>query len=92
MLGPGALVLFARAGFRVRCDLQRIGCRFELRGPRGENRLLKSFDPCTVLLNAAPHIGHTYTTIAADAIKRIKTMEGFEIIGPSFVVTGGTEA
>ena len=27
-------------------------------------------------VNAAPHIGHTYTTIAADAIKRIKTHGG----------------
>lgn len=29
-------------------------------------------------VNAAPHIGHAYTTIAADAVKRLKTMEGFE--------------
>lgn len=29
-------------------------------------------------VNAAPHIGHTYTTVAADAIKRLKTMEGFD--------------
>ena len=27
-------------------------------------------------VNAAPHLGHTYTTIAADAIKRFKTMQG----------------
>ena len=33
-------------------------------------------------VNAAPHIGHTYTTIAADAIKRLKTMQGFERISP----------
>ncbi len=30
-------------------------------------------------VNAAPHIGHTYTTIAADAIKRYKTMQGFNV-------------
>jgi methionyl-tRNA synthetase len=28
-------------------------------------------------VNAAPHIGHTYTTIAADTIKRFKRMQGF---------------
>jgi methionyl-tRNA synthetase len=29
-------------------------------------------------VNAAPHIGHTYTTIAADTIKRFKIMQGFD--------------
>jgi methionyl-tRNA synthetase len=29
-------------------------------------------------VNAAPHIGHTYTTIAADAVKRFKIMEGYD--------------
>ena len=29
-------------------------------------------------VNAAPHIGHTYTTLAADTIKRLKRMQGFE--------------
>jgi methionyl-tRNA synthetase len=38
-------------------------------------------------VNAAPHIGHTYTTIAADAIKRLKTMEGFE----AYLTTGTDE-
>jgi methionyl-tRNA synthetase len=37
-------------------------------------------------VNAAPHIGHTYTTIAADVIKRIKRMQGFEA-----VLTTGTD-
>ena len=37
-------------------------------------------------VNAAPHIGHTYTTIAADTIKRYKTMQGFEV-----VLTTGTD-
>ncbi len=27
--------------------------------------------------NAAPHIGHAYTTIAADTIKRLKQMQGY---------------
>jgi methionyl-tRNA synthetase len=27
-------------------------------------------------VNAAPHIGHTYTTLAADTIKRLKRMQG----------------
>src|ERR1700743_2031692 len=30
--------------------------------------------------NAAPHIGHAYTTITADAIRRLKRMQGFEAI------------
>ena len=30
--------------------------------------------------NAAPHIGHAYTTIAADTIKRLKRMQGFEAV------------
>ncbi|MDZ4801293.1 MAG: methionine--tRNA ligase [Bryobacteraceae bacterium] len=38
-------------------------------------------------VNAAPHIGHTYTTIAADAIRRIKTMEGLD----AYVTTGTDE-
>jgi methionyl-tRNA synthetase len=38
-------------------------------------------------VNAAPHIGHTYTTIAADAIKRLKTMEGFD----AYLTTGTDE-
>jgi methionyl-tRNA synthetase len=29
--------------------------------------------------NAAPHIGHAYTTIAADAIRRMKQMQGYEV-------------
>jgi methionyl-tRNA synthetase len=30
-------------------------------------------------VNAAPHIGHTYTTLAADTIKRFKHMQGFKV-------------
>jgi methionyl-tRNA synthetase len=37
-------------------------------------------------VNAAPHIGHAYTTIAADAIKRLKRMQGYEAI-----LTTGTD-
>jgi methionyl-tRNA synthetase len=37
-------------------------------------------------VNAAPHIGHTYTTLAADAIKRFKTMQGYDV-----VMTTGTD-
>jgi methionyl-tRNA synthetase len=29
-------------------------------------------------VNAAPHIGHTYTTLAAETIKRLKRMQGFD--------------
>jgi methionyl-tRNA synthetase len=38
-------------------------------------------------VNAAPHIGHAYTTIAADAIKRFKRMQGFEAV----LTTGSDE-
>src|SRR3984885_4745862 len=38
-------------------------------------------------VNAAPHIGHTYTTIAADPIKRLKHMQGFEPV----ILTTGTD-
>ena len=38
-------------------------------------------------VNAAPHIGHAYTTIAADVIARLKRMEGFEPV----VLTTGTD-
>jgi methionyl-tRNA synthetase len=31
-------------------------------------------------VNAAPHIGHTYTTIAAETIARFKRMQGFEAV------------
>jgi methionyl-tRNA synthetase len=37
-------------------------------------------------VNAAPHIGHTYTTLAADVIKRFKKMQGFDA-----VLTTGTD-
>src|SRR5260370_40277167 len=30
-------------------------------------------------VNAAPHIGHFYTTTAADAIKRLKQMQGYDV-------------
>ena len=31
-------------------------------------------------VNARPHLGHTYTTIAADAIARYKQMRGFHVL------------
>ena len=37
-------------------------------------------------VNAAPHLGHTYTTIVADVIRRFKRMQGFEA-----VLTTGTD-
>ena len=37
-------------------------------------------------VNAAPHIGHAYTTIAADTIKRLKRMQGYDA-----VLTTGTD-
>ncbi len=37
-------------------------------------------------VNAAPHIGHTYTTLAADTIKRFKQMQGFDV-----TLTTGTD-
>jgi methionyl-tRNA synthetase len=38
-------------------------------------------------VNAAPHIGHAYTTIVADLIKRFKRMQGYE----AFLTTGSDE-
>ncbi|GAB4405265.1 MAG: methionine--tRNA ligase [Bryobacter sp.] len=38
-------------------------------------------------VNAAPHIGHTYTTLVADVIKRLKRLEGVE----AYLVTGSDE-
>jgi methionyl-tRNA synthetase len=37
-------------------------------------------------VNAAPHIGHTYTTLAAETIKRLRRMQGFDA-----VLTTGTD-
>jgi methionyl-tRNA synthetase len=37
-------------------------------------------------VNAAPHIGHAYTTIAAEVIARLKRMQGYEV-----VLTSGTD-
>ena len=37
-------------------------------------------------VNAAPHIGHTYTTIAADSVRRFKSMQGYRA-----VLTTGTD-
>jgi methionyl-tRNA synthetase len=37
-------------------------------------------------VNAAPHIGHAYTSIAAEAIARFKRMQGFDV-----VLTTGTD-
>jgi methionyl-tRNA synthetase len=38
-------------------------------------------------VNAAPHIGHAYTTIVADLIRRFKRMQGFEAV----LTTGSDE-
>jgi methionyl-tRNA synthetase len=38
-------------------------------------------------VNAAPHIGHAYTTIVADLYKRFKTMQGFDAV----LTTGSDE-
>jgi methionyl-tRNA synthetase len=38
-------------------------------------------------VNAAPHIGHAYTTIVADLLKRFKRMEGYEPV----LTTGSDE-
>ena len=39
-------------------------------------------------VNAAPHIGHAYTTIVTDLIKRFKRMQGYE---PVVLTTGSDE-
>jgi methionyl-tRNA synthetase len=38
-------------------------------------------------VNAAPHIGHAYTTIVADLIKRFKSMQGYDVV----LTTGSDE-
>jgi methionyl-tRNA synthetase len=38
-------------------------------------------------VNAAPHIGHAYTTIVADLIKRFKRMQGYD----AYLTTGSDE-
>ena len=30
--------------------------------------------------NGLPHIGHTYTTVVADTIRRYKRMRGYEVV------------
>jgi methionyl-tRNA synthetase len=37
--------------------------------------------------NGAPHIGHTYTTIVCDVVRRFKTLQGFD----AFLTTGADE-
>jgi methionyl-tRNA synthetase len=39
-------------------------------------------------VNAAPHIGHAYTTMVADAVKRFKRMQGYD---PVALTTGSDE-
>src|SRR5260370_19566824 len=36
--------------------------------------------------NGLPHIGHTYTTVVADTVRRYKRMQGYEV-----VMTTGTD-
>ncbi|MCH7978288.1 MAG: methionine--tRNA ligase [Acidobacteria bacterium] len=38
-------------------------------------------------VNAAPHLGHTYSTLVADTIRRFKKMEGYD----AFLLTGTDE-
>jgi methionyl-tRNA synthetase len=38
-------------------------------------------------VNAAPHIGHAYTTIVADLVKRFKRMQGYDAV----LTTGSDE-
>ena len=34
-------------------------------------------------VNGAPHIGHAYTSIAADVIARFKRLDGFDVFSSS---------
>ena len=56
--------------------------------PKG-GRLRKKFYLTTPLyyVNDVPHIGHTYTTVAADALARYKRLRGYEV----FFLTGTDE-
>ena len=38
-------------------------------------------------VNAAPHLGHAYSTLVADTIRRFKRMQGIE----AFLLTGTDE-
>jgi len=42
-------------------------------------------------VNAAPHIGHAYTTIAADTIARFKRMQGYDVVLASGTDEHGTK-
>ena len=38
-------------------------------------------------VNAAPHLGHAYSTLVADTIRRFKRMQGYD----AFLLTGNDE-
>ena len=68
-----------RLALRNRCAAQADHRRSEFR--ISEKVQMKYYLTTPIYyVNAAPHIGHTYTTIAADTIKRLKRMQGFEAV------------
>ncbi len=75
------------SGIRRRAQNRRhLWCAPEAGHPRGGQRLLQPQEEMKYYLttpiyyvNAAPHIGHTYTTLAADSIKRFKRMQGYKV-------------
>ena len=66
-----------RAGARNRRAAERHSRRSQFRV--SEKLQMKYYLTTPIYyVNAAPHIGHTYTTIAADTIKRFKRMQGYD--------------
>ena len=73
---------------------QESGVPLKARDRGSQFRLLEEFQMNKYYLttpiyyvNAAPHIGHAYTTIVADLIKRFKRMQGYEAV----LTTGSDE-
>lgn len=58
----------------------------EARGPKGKKMLITVPYP---YVNGAPHIGHAYSTLRADAYARFKRAQGFNVLFPmAFHATG----
>ncbi len=79
--GPG---LFAPEYEDCRAIAERTRYPAQAGAGRGGRRLSKNemkyyLTTPIYYTNAAPHIGHAYTTIAADTIRRMKQMQGYDV-------------
>ena len=68
-----------QAGARNRRAAQADHRRSQLRLPE-TNQMKYYLTTPLYYVNAAPHIGHTYTTMAADTIARFKRMQGYDAV------------